>query len=99
MTSKPVITKKLRSGGACQSVENIFQSEHYQHILPPDVYNRLAGIPTLNCDKISQFVFEPTSFQARNLKAMRAITVGPAERLPEEFHNHESSEIKKNKRK
>ena len=90
MSSRPPAARKLRSGGACQMVDNIFQSERYQKLLPPDIFNRISAISSVNCDKISELVFEPGSSQPRNLRDMRTVNEGFMEPLPEEFNPQES---------
>ena len=53
MSGKSQLTRRLRSKGACQTVPNIFENEHYRRLLPPEVYKQISEIPSLNCDKIS----------------------------------------------
>ena len=57
-------------------VENIFSVEHYEKILPPEIYKRISAVPSVNCDKISEMVFEPGSNQPKNLRDMRTVTEG-----------------------
>ena len=94
MSAKP-ITRKLRSGGACQVIENPFQSDHFRRILPPEIYNRISGIPSLNCDRISQVVFEAGSGHRKNLEVMRGVNEGSLAELREESSEHMNEKKRK----
>ena len=85
MSNRPAVNRRLRSGGACQMVDNIFQADYYEKLLPPEIYKRISVIPSINCDKISEMVFEPDSNQSKNLRDMRTVTEGFTEALPEEY--------------
>lgn len=56
--------RRLRSGGACNPLENIFKNDHYRDILPPAIYARVTNTPTINCDKIKNLKIEANSDHA-----------------------------------
>lgn len=63
--------RRLRSGGACQPLENIFRNEHYRSILPPHIYAKITNTPSINCDKIRDLKIEQLADHPSNLKLMK----------------------------